>query len=39
MPVPDVLHATESWNGRFSAFEVMLTETVKIAYYELRGWI
>lgn len=39
MAVPDALHASEHWNGRFSAFESMLTETVKIAYYELRGWI
>jgi uncharacterized SAM-binding protein YcdF (DUF218 family) len=39
MSVPDVLHATEHWNGRFSAFETMLIESVKIVYYELRGWI
>ncbi|MGD0546286.1 MAG: YdcF family protein [Terracidiphilus sp.] len=39
MAVPDALHAAEHWNGRFSAFEVMLTETIKIAYYELHGWI
>ncbi len=37
--VPDVLHAAEHWTGRFSAFETMMLETVKIAYYELRGWI
>jgi uncharacterized SAM-binding protein YcdF (DUF218 family) len=39
MAVPDVLHSTEHWNGRFSAFETMLTETVKIGYYAMRGWI
>jgi len=39
MAVPDVLHSTEHWNGRFSAFETMLVESVKIIYYALRGWI
>jgi uncharacterized SAM-binding protein YcdF (DUF218 family) len=39
MAVPDVLHSTEHWNGRFSAFETMLVESVKIVYYALRGWI
>ena len=39
MAVPDVLHLTEHWNGRFSAFETMLVESVKIVYYTLRGWI
>jgi uncharacterized SAM-binding protein YcdF (DUF218 family) len=39
MPVPDVLHATEHWDGRFSAFETMLIESVKIVYYSLRRWI
>jgi uncharacterized SAM-binding protein YcdF (DUF218 family) len=39
MAVPDVLHSTEHWNGRFSAFEMMLVESVKIVYYALRGWI
>ncbi len=39
MAVPDVLHSTEHWDGRFSAFETMLIETVKIAYYAMRGWI
>jgi len=37
--VPDVLHAAEHWTGRFSAFETMMIETAKIAYYWLRGWI
>jgi uncharacterized SAM-binding protein YcdF (DUF218 family) len=39
MAVPDVLHSTEHWNGRFSAFETMLVESAKIVYYALRGWI
>jgi len=39
MAVPDVLHATEHWPGRFPAFETMVLETVKIVYYELRGWM
>jgi uncharacterized SAM-binding protein YcdF (DUF218 family) len=39
MAVPDVLHATEHWNGRFSAFQTMVVESGKIGYYELRGWI
>ena len=37
--VPDVLHAAQHWTGRFSALETMMLETVKIAYYRLRGWI
>ena len=39
MPAPDVLHATEHWNGRFQAFELMVVETVKIVYYHARGWM
>jgi uncharacterized SAM-binding protein YcdF (DUF218 family) len=39
MAVPDVLHSTEHWNGRFSAFETMLAESAKIVYYAARGWI
>ena len=39
MPVPDVLRSAEHWNGRFPAFETMLVESAKIAYYSLRGWI
>ena len=39
MAAPDLLEATEHWPGRFSAFETMLMETVKIVYYGLRGWI
>ncbi|MGC9158930.1 MAG: YdcF family protein [Terracidiphilus sp.] len=39
MAVPDVLHATEHWDGRFCGFETMSVESVKIAYYALRGWM
>lgn len=39
MPVRDVLQSSAHWGGRFGAFEVMLEETVKIAYYALRGWM
>jgi uncharacterized SAM-binding protein YcdF (DUF218 family) len=39
MAVPDVLHATEHWPDRYSAFETMVAESAKIAYYELRGWM
>jgi len=39
MAVPDVLHSTEHWPGRFSAFEVMIGESAKIVYYAARGWI
>ena len=39
MPVPDVLQSTVYWSGRFPAFETMLVESAKIAYYFARGWI
>jgi uncharacterized SAM-binding protein YcdF (DUF218 family) len=39
MPAPDVLHATEHWNGRFQAFQMMMVETAKIIYYRVRGWM
>ena len=39
MAVPDVLHSTEHWNGRFQAFEIMLGESAKIVGYAVRGWI
>lgn len=39
MAVPDVLHSTEHWTGRFQASETMTGETVKIVYYAVRGWI
>ena len=39
LAVPDVLHSTERWQGRFSAFETMAIESGKILYYWIRGWI
>jgi len=39
MPAPDVLHATEHWNGRFQAFQIMAVESCKIIDYRIRGWI
>jgi len=39
MPAPDVLQAADHWKGRFPAFQTMLVESGKIAYYRLRGWI
>lgn len=39
MAVPDVLHESENWYGRIPGFQTMCLETVKIAYYQLRGWI
>lgn len=39
MAVPDVIHSAENWGGRFGAFEIMLTETAKIVYYAIHGWI
>ncbi len=39
MAVPDVLHSTQGWPGRFGACWTMVVETAKIVYYGLRGWI
>jgi uncharacterized SAM-binding protein YcdF (DUF218 family) len=39
MPVPDVLKSAKHWNARFPAFEVLATETTKIVYYRVHGWI
>jgi uncharacterized SAM-binding protein YcdF (DUF218 family) len=39
MAVPDVLHSTEHWPGRFIACWQMVVETTKIAYYAFHGWI
>jgi uncharacterized SAM-binding protein YcdF (DUF218 family) len=38
-PYPDVLKRASFWRGRWPAFLDLLTETTKIAYYRLRGWI
>jgi uncharacterized SAM-binding protein YcdF (DUF218 family) len=39
MAVPDLLHSTENWSGRFPAFETMMIESCKIVVYAFRGWI
>lgn len=39
MAVPDVLHSTQRWSGRFQSCETMLVETAKILDYALHGWI
>jgi uncharacterized SAM-binding protein YcdF (DUF218 family) len=39
MAVPDVLHSTEHWPGRFGACWAMAVESAKIVDYKLRGWI
>jgi uncharacterized SAM-binding protein YcdF (DUF218 family) len=39
MAVPDVLHSTEQWYGRFQAMEIMMVESTKIVDYACRGWI
>ncbi len=38
-PVPDALKRGSVWTGRWPAFLDLSKETVKIAYYRLRGWI
>ena len=39
MAAPDLSQISRYWYGRFPAFETMLDETCKIAYYRLHGWI
>jgi uncharacterized SAM-binding protein YcdF (DUF218 family) len=39
MPVPDAIQSEGNAFARFSAFQNMVIESVKIVYYELRGWI
>jgi uncharacterized SAM-binding protein YcdF (DUF218 family) len=39
MPIPDVLKSAKHWNARFPAFVTLVTESAKIVYYRLRGWI
>jgi uncharacterized SAM-binding protein YcdF (DUF218 family) len=38
-PFPDSLKLSASWAGRWPAFLGLCTETTKIAYYFVRGWI
>jgi len=39
MAVPDILHSTQGWPGRFGACWTMVLESTKIVDYKLRGWI
>lgn len=39
MAVPDVTKSGQRWTGRFSGFQTLLLESVKIAYYKAHGWI
>ena len=38
-PIPDATKRAGSWNLRWEAFQDLLIETSKIAYYWGRGWI
>lgn len=38
-PFPDARKRASTWTGRWPAFLELAEETVKIAYYYLRGWI
>jgi uncharacterized SAM-binding protein YcdF (DUF218 family) len=39
MAVPDILHSTQRWPGRFGACWAMAVESAKIVDYKLRDWI
>ncbi len=38
-PVPDAVKRSEHWPGRWGSFQDLVVESVKIAGYEVRGWI
>ncbi len=38
-PFPDVIKRSYRWNTRWPAFLEVVGESVKIAYYRVRGWI
>jgi len=38
-PFPDAIKRATNWQGRWSAFLDLSSETVKILYYRARGWI
>jgi uncharacterized SAM-binding protein YcdF (DUF218 family) len=38
-PVPDIRKRQASWMKRSGLFGELVTETVKIVYYKVRGWI
>lgn len=38
-PIPDALKRATNWQGRWPAFLDLVSETTKILYYGVRGWI
>lgn len=38
-PIPDALKRASRWQDRWSVFEDLIVESVKIAYYAAKGWI
>jgi uncharacterized SAM-binding protein YcdF (DUF218 family) len=38
-PFPDVIKSSKNLLGRWDGFLTVTHETMKIAYYKLRGWI
>jgi uncharacterized SAM-binding protein YcdF (DUF218 family) len=38
-PIPDAMKRASRWNGRWPAFLDLCAESVKTAYYFVRGWI
>ncbi|HLH40137.1 MAG TPA: YdcF family protein [Bryobacteraceae bacterium] len=38
-PIPDALKRAVSWNLRWSVFQDLVIESIKITYYRLHGWI
>jgi hypothetical protein len=38
-PFPDVLKTFSDARWRWTGFIILVDETVKIAYYRVRGWI
>jgi uncharacterized SAM-binding protein YcdF (DUF218 family) len=38
-PFPDVRKRAAGWTGRWPAFMDVILETIKIGYYQARGWI
>jgi uncharacterized SAM-binding protein YcdF (DUF218 family) len=38
-PIPDCGKRGQRWHGRWSAFQDLMVESVKIGYYGIRGWI
>lgn len=38
-PIPDVLKRAGRWQDRWDAFQDLVLESIKIAYYASKGWI